>query len=200
MYKVILAIGLATLLMITVFRITLLINELSLQTQALSHLQDNLRFINFFLRREIHKAGSGFCQPKKRVAKMTAVKTFLSSEASHLFAIDALKSSNVLMIRECVHINGQFKYLPIFFYVSKGRTLDKKSPRFSSLYYQIGSHPREKLMDNVSHFLVTLNTRMADVLVQYQLISSKKILKFPISRYLKLNNRIYANVMTFSNA
>ena len=199
MYKVLLAIGLSALLMLSVFRITLLINELSLQTQALSHLQDNMRFINFFLRREVHKAGSGFCELNKQVVKMSVVKTFLPTEASRLFAIDALKSTNVLMIRECVHINGQFKYLPIFFYVSKGGVLNKKSPKFSSLYYQIGSHPRRKLVDNVAHFLVDLNTRMADVLVQYQLTSSKKILKFTIPRYLKLTNRIYANVMTFSN-
>ncbi len=185
MLQVIIAMLLTSLVMLNLFETFSVVNHVSLQQTTLLNMQDRMRFMNFFIRRKVHMAGNWSCLEKQPDKRSLSIEKLSVSDAYEQFGINAKATSDVLLLRECVISNQRAQYLPILFFIAK-------MSNSSSLFYQIGRHPREELVRGVNRFNFSLKDHVPDVVIHYRLKSIDPVIFSGGQKYFLQQGVLYA--------
>jgi len=202
MLEALLAMTLGCLVIATVFDVSLVVNRLSMQETALMNMQDDMRFIHFFLRRKIHMAGNGSCLMQSPSDHEAVIQRLSPDAAKRAYGVNADSQSDVLLLWECVRVDQQDRYMPLLFFIARTSYslpesgVQNETSVVNVLYYQIGRHPREALASGVDQFHVAVQSDLSDVIVHYRLRSIEPVLAVPSRNYFFQQGVLYANQMT----
>lgn len=193
MLEILISLTLGVMITASIFNLVIDTDSLSKQEEALTTVQDNLRFMHFYLRRKIHEAANWSCVTRQPDLNAPIVQAISSDIARRDFGAVVVKNSNALLLRECVRITGHTEYLPILFFLGDTYRRNERSQKIMGLFMKIGNHPREELLSGISAFHVAVKTDLADVEIHLTLQYESPVFRSAEKPYFYLSDELYAN-------
>ncbi len=151
--ELLLALFLGAIILLTVFKIAVVIQQQNQQAQALSEIQSNMRFLSYFLREKIQMAGNASCSLKPPDSQLPMIKIYSQLDAKTQLGISIKNNSNALLLRECFHDQDAEKYLSLVFFIANN----------NNLFYKISNNKSEKLISNINNFSVFLKNSIIKI-------------------------------------
>lgn len=154
--ELLLAISLGVLLCIGVFRIFTATHELQMRQIKLSNTQQQIYFLNHFLREKIQAAGNWACLQKSPGSKSIPARGMDSDTAKNKLGLTILPGTDLLELHECIRLHDHLHYLPILFFVANTFRVDARNKEIDALFFKIAHHPREELITDLTDFQLQL--------------------------------------------
>jgi len=105
--------------------------------QAGSALQENGRFIIFFLNQHLHQAGLDWCQNNSAdIDQMAAVHGYDSSAVPKRRRITPHKGCDVIIISECVKHHGRYYFRRVPYFIAKTVRRNQRGREIDALFYK----------------------------------------------------------------
>lgn len=154
--ELLLALSLGALLFIGVTHIFITLSALAQRQWSLSNTQQQVYFLDTFLRKQIQMSGDDSCLRKTLGLKAIVVRGFDRDDAADKLGLTIKSGTDLLQLHECVRIHGHFHYLPIDFFIANTFRVNKKNKEIDALFYKIAHHAREELITGMTDFQLFL--------------------------------------------
>lgn len=171
MLAILLSLSLGVLIVAGIFDMTIDIENLAKQEDALIQTEDNLRFMAFYLRRRIHEAGDWSCLSREPSTEIPNIEKLSVARARERFGVSAIVNSQVLLLRECVRIESHRVYVPVLFFLRDTGRKNERHQKIIGFYMKIDHHPSEELFEGMRSFEVSIKNKMANVVIYFVLQS-----------------------------
>lgn len=154
--ELLLAISLGVLLCAGMFRIFTTTHELQQRQIILSDAQQQIYFLNHFLREKIQAAGNWACLQKSPGSRSIPARGMDSDTAKNKLGLTILPGTDLLELHECIRLHDHLHYLPILFFVANTFRVDARNQEIDALFFKIDHYPREELVTDLTHFQLQL--------------------------------------------
>lgn len=154
--ELMIALSLGAVLCVGIFKVFHTMQILYRRQADVSVLQDDMRFISFFLSDKIHMAGNWSCLSQPHAPRSTVIRRYTSGQAYDQLGLAIKSKTDLLQLQECVRLHDQLRYLPIKLFVANTFRVTPMHKTIYAFFFKIAHHPREELITNVTDFRVRL--------------------------------------------
>ncbi|MDP1573943.1 MAG: prepilin-type N-terminal cleavage/methylation domain-containing protein [Coxiellaceae bacterium] len=176
--ELLVALAISSLVCISLFDCVASIEMLHQRQLAIGALQEKIRFLSIFFRKKIQLAGDFSCEPAYIKQQSVIVTRYTAADAADKLSVAIKAKTDLLQLHECVRVNDQWHYLPIYFFVANTHRVSGSGRVIDALFMKIENHPREELLPNVVDFRITIeNTSRKMINIGYVLSSIDDVLK-----------------------